>query len=306
MTNEELSPDGTVLGFVGLGVMGMPMALNLIKAGYELRVYDRNPETLDALPADSTVICSSAAEVARGASATVTMLPHSSAVHSAVMGGRGIAEGGGPGHVVVDMSSISPSVARELAASLSDLGIDFLDAPVSGGQAGAKAGTLSIMVGGDAQVVAKVSPFLRVLGERFTHIGESGSGQVAKACNQVALAVTIHGVAEALTLANACGVDVARVRNAMLGGAAASAVLERKGRKMVERDFVSGFRVALQHKDLRLALEEAENHGVVLPTASLVTQSLVSLLAHGHGDQDNSALLLHIELLSAVHGDHEK
>lgn len=300
MSSHALVPEETTLGFIGLGVMGFPMATNLASAGYKLRVYDRSRDACQSLAAKGVTVCESPADVAREAEATITMLPNSAAVEEVFIGDDGLREGAGAGHIALDMSTVAPETIRVLSGILGEQDVHVVDAPVSGGQGGARSGTLSIMVGGTPEAVRRVEPILGVLGASNTHIGPTGAGQVAKACNQVALAVTIHGVAEALTLARQSGVDVRRVREAMLGGSAASHVLEVKGQKMIERDLTAGFRVALQDKDLQLALNEAQRCGVVLPLASAAKQSLVSLMAHGHGDLDNSSLLLHIELLSAV------
>lgn len=280
------------VGFVGLGVMGRPMAKHLLAKGYALAVHNRSRASVDALVAAGATAADTPADVARRSTIVITMVPDTPDVEAVITGPGGVLEGLQPGSVVIDMSSISPVVTRRLAAAVAAGGGTMLDAPVSGGEIGAVNGTLSIMVGGDAGALARVRPVLECMGnpERIVHVGaEPGSGQVCKICNQVAIGGALAGVSEAFALARKAGVDAARVREALLGGFAASRVLEVHGERMLKRNYAPGFRARLYQKDLRLAQEAAGAHGVAMPATALVAQLLNALISSGGSDLDYSA-----------------
>ena len=281
---------GMNLGFVGLGIMGRPMALNLMRGGHAMAVYARRPESMKPLADAGAVTCASPAEVAARADATFVMVSDTPDVEAVILGPGGCIEGARPGAVVVDMSTISPAATRRIAEALAVKDIEMLDAPVSGGEVGAVNATLSIMVGGKAEVFDRVKPLFELMGKNIVHIGASGAGQVAKSCNQIVAAVTIEAVAEALLLAQANGVDAAKVREALLGGFAYSRVLELHGRRMLERDFKPGFKAALHQKDMRIVLQSAHELGVALPAAALAAQHINALVGSGEGDLDSSAI----------------
>lgn len=294
-----VSPGKTNVGFVGLGIMGKPMARNLLKAGYHLRVHSRSRGPVEELVALGAVAAASPAEAAEGAGVVITVLPDSPDVEAVVMGARGVSSALRPGAVLIDMSTISPVVSRRLAGGLLSRGVWMLDAPVSGGEKGAIEGTLSVMVGGDEAVFQACRPIFDVLGRNVLYMGPSGAGQVTKACNQIVVAVTIQAVAEAMTLASRAGVDPAKVRQALLGGFAQSRILEQHGQRMLERRFEPGFKVRLHLKDLGIALQTGRNAGVPLPATALVHELLGALQARGRQDADHSALALLMEDLSA-------
>ena len=286
------------LGFIGLGTMGRPMALNLMKHGHAMAVYARRAASLEPLVAAGAAACASPAEVARASEVVFTMVTTSSDVHGVVLGDGGVIEGARAGSVLVDMETISPDVARDVAAALAAKGVEMLDAPVSGGPGGAQAATLSIMVGGKASVFERVKPLFECLGKTIVHIGDHGAGQTTKACNQLALLVTAQGAAEALALARASGLDPAKVRDVLLGGVASSRVLELFGKRMVERDFAAGIEARLYHKDLDIVLELAHGLGQALPAAGLVMQHINALMGRGEGGNDLSALITVLEAMS--------
>ena len=283
------------VGFVGLGIMGRPQALNLRKAGYELAVWARRRQSMQPLLDAGAVGCASPKEAAAISDVTFVMVADTPDVEQVILGLDGIIEGAKPGSVVVDMSTISPVVTREIAEKLAGKNIEMLDAPVSGGDIGAINGTLSIMVGGKPGVFARVKPLFECMGKNIVHIGANGAGQVAKACNQIIAAVTLEAVAEALTLARRNGADPARVREAMLGGFAWSKVLEVHGRRIVERDFKPGFKARLHRKDLKIVTDTAAHLGLALPQASLVASHLNALVGMGLGDEDSAAVVKVIE-----------
>jgi len=289
-----------LVGFVGLGIMGRPMALNLIKGGHKLRVHGCRAESMLPLEQAGATTCASAAEAARGCDAIVTMVADTPDVEQVIFGGLGVAEGAAPGSVVVDMSTISPVATRSMAVRLANMGIEMLDAPVSGGDVDAISGTLSIMVGGSAAVFVMMRPLLELMGKTVTYIGANGAGQVAKACNQIVVAVTLESVAEALTLARRNAVDPGKVRAALLGGFAWSKVLEVHGRRIVERDFKPGFKAKLHHKDLRIVTETAAQLGIALPQSALIAQHLNALVGMGCGDEDSAAVTKVLETLSGL------
>ncbi|MEW6046042.1 MAG: 2-hydroxy-3-oxopropionate reductase [Bacillota bacterium] len=289
----------TTIAFIGLGIMGRPMAKNLLKAGFRLQVHNRSRPPVEELAAMGATPAGSPAEAARGAQVVITMLPDSPDVRQVVLGPSGVREGLRAGGVLIDMSTISPIVTREIAAALAEQGIAMLDAPVSGGEKGAIEATLSIMVGGDEEVFEACRPIFEALGKNIVYMGASGAGQVTKACNQIVVAVTIQAVSEALTLAARAGVDPAKVRRALLGGFAQSRILDLHGQRMLERNFKPGFKVRLHHKDLGIALSTGRALGVPLLSAALVNELLATLEARGRGDWDHSALA---ELASEMAG----
>jgi len=280
------------IGFIGLGVMGKPMAKNLIKAGHRVIVHNRSRAAVDELAAAGAAAAASPAEVARGATIVITMLPDTPDVERVLAGPDGVLAGLQRGSVVVDMSSISPSATKTLAAAVADKGGSMLDAQVSGGEIGAVNASLSIMVGGDDAAFARVRPIFEAMGnpERIVHIGPSGSGQVCKICNQVAIGGALAGVSEAFALARKAGVDAGRVRQALLGGFAASRVLEVHGERMLTGNYKPGFRARLYQKDLRLANEAASANAVAMPATAIVTQLVNALVASGGADLDYAAL----------------
>lgn len=290
------------VGFIGLGVMGRRMALNLSRAGVSLSVHDLNREAVAGLVAAGARDGHSIAEVGAAADIVITMLPDTPDVEAVVFGEGGLAEVMRPGSALVDMSSISPIATRDFARRLGERGIGMLDAPVSGGYQGAEAGTLSIMVGGDTALLQRCRPLLEIMGGTISHIGESGAGQVCKVCNQTAVAVQIQAMAEAMTLARKCGVDPARVREALLGGFARSTALDLHGQRVLDQNFAAGFRVALQRKDLKLALETGSATGTALPATALVQELYGVLAATGRADLDNSSLALLMQELSGIEG----
>jgi 2-hydroxy-3-oxopropionate reductase len=280
------------LGFIGLGVMGRPMARNLLKAGFSLVVHSRTRASMDELVAAGAVGASSGADVAERSDVVITMLPDSPDVRLVLAGSSGVFERARAGMVIIDMSTISPAVARELAAAAAERGVAMLDAPVSGGEIGAINGSLSIMVGGDGETLERVRPILNAMGnpERVVHIGASGAGQVCKACNQLAIGGALAAVSEVFALARKAGVDPAKVREALLGGFAASRVLEVHGQRMLDGNYTPGFRTRLYHKDMAIALETARQHDVPLPVSAVVQQLVNAMMAAGRGDADYSAL----------------
>ncbi len=296
-----MNPSASVrtAGFVGLGVMGRRMAANLLKAGFALRVHDRDRAAVVDLVALGAADAGSLAGAAE-ADVVVVMVPDTPDVEAVVFGDGGLASAMRPGAVLVDMSSISPIATRDFAARLAERGIAWLDAPVSGGFQGAEAGTLSIMVGGDAAVLERCRPLLEAMGSTVSHIGEVGAGQVCKVCNQVAVALSIQAVAESLTLAAKCGVDPAKVRTALLGGFATSRAMDLHGQRVLDGNFEAGFRVALQRKDLKLALEAGSATGTVLPATALIQELYGVLAATGRSHLDNSSLALLLQELSGM------
>ncbi len=283
------------LGFVGLGTMGRPMATRLLRAGHEVAVWARRPAALAPLVEAGASACASPAAVARDAEIVFTIVTYGSDVEAVVFGDRGLAAGFAPGSVLVDMSTIAPGLARDIAARLAERGVHMLDAPVSGGGVGAEAGTLAIMAGGDAAVLERVRPLFAVLGKTLVHVGGNGAGQVAKACNQMVMVAAIEAVAEAMRLAAAAGVDPEKVRQALAGGSAGSRVLEVFGERMTRRDFAAGVEARLHHKDFGIVLQEAHAMGLPLPATAAVGQQLNALMAQGWGGCDTASLLRVLE-----------
>jgi 2-hydroxy-3-oxopropionate reductase len=290
------------VGFIGPGIMGRPMALNLMKGGHKLWVYARRPEAMQALVAAGATACASAAEVAKHADVIFTMVSDTPDVESVIFGETGVAKHARSGSVIVDMSTISPTATKVFAERLAKQNIEMLDAPVSGGETGAINGTLSIMVGGKTQVFERVKPLFECMGKNIVHIGDNGAGQVAKACNQIVVAVTIEAVAEALTFARKNGADPAKVREALMGGFAGSKIMEVHGKRMLDNDFRPGFKVGLHQKDMRIVMETAHQLGVALPGAALVTQHLNALMGTGGTDLDSAAVVKVIERMSGMGG----
>ena len=286
------------VGFIGLGIMGGPMAKNLIEAGRELVLYNRTREKAEDLAGDGATVAGSPKEVAEQSDIVITMLPDSPQVEEVLAGEDGVLEGIRGGALIVDMSTISPVVTRELAEKVKERGASMLDAPVSGGDVGAKQGTLSIMVGGSEEDFGRAEPLFDVMGKVATLVGPVGAGQTAKACNQIVVALNIEALSEALVLGSKAGVDPAKILDAISGGLAGSAVMEAKREKMLGHDFDPGFRIELHHKDLGIALAAGREYGVSLPITAIVDQMLEALKAKGRGDRDHSAILTLVEDLA--------
>lgn len=283
------------IGFIGLGIMGKPMAYNLMKAGYKLVITNRNSAPMDELAAKGATAVGNPQAVAEKSDVIITMLPDSPQVRAVVTGGGGVLAGAKEGTLVIDMSTISPVVTQEVAQAALAHGVRMLDAPVSGGDVGAQQGTLSIMVGGSAEDFEQAKPLLEVLGKTIVHVGGIGAGQVVKACNQIVVALTIEAVSEALVLGSKAGVDPAVILKVLSGGLAANRVMEVRGPNFLKHDFQPGFKIALHHKDLGIALASGREYGVALPVTAIVDQMLMALKLRGQGDQDHSAILTLIE-----------
>lgn len=288
------------IGFIGLGIMGRPMALNLLSAGHVLAVYARRMEMMTPLQDGGALACESAAQVASRSEIVFICVSDTPDVEEVILAENGVLAGARADTVVVDMSTISPSATRVLSDILMQKKIHMLDAPVSGGEQGAISGTLSIMVGGERRIFERVLPLFQAMGKNIVHIGGNGAGQVAKACNQILIGQTIAAVGEALLLAQASGVDPARVREALLGGFAGSRVLESHGQRMLERNFKPGFKARLHQKDLRIAMEAAHELGIALPGAASAAQLLNAVVGQGKGDNDSISMLELQEALSGV------
>jgi 2-hydroxy-3-oxopropionate reductase len=285
------------VGFVGLGIMGAPMAGHLIAAGHQLFVFTRG-RMPDAIARSSATQCLNARGVAERADIVITMVPDTPDVEAALFADHGIAAGLSPGRIVVDMSSISPIATKAFAQRINALGCDYLDAPVSGGEVGAKNATLSIMVGGPESAFDKVRPLFERMGKNITRVGGNGDGQTAKVANQIIVALNIEAVAEALLFAAKAGADPARVRQALMGGFASSRILEVHGERMVKRSFDPGFRIELHQKDLNLALSSARALGVALPNTATAQELFNACVAHGGKAWDHSAMVRALETLA--------
>jgi 2-hydroxy-3-oxopropionate reductase len=285
------------IGFIGLGIMGAPMAAHLIAGGHEAYVQTRS-KVPAALREAGATLCASAAEVARAAEVIFLMVPDTPDVEKVLFGENGIATGLTPGKVLVDMSSISPIATKDFAARIVALGCDYLDAPVSGGEVGAKAGSLTIMVGGRTEVFARIQPLFALMGKNITHVGDVGAGQITKVANQMIVALNIFAVSEALVFASKAGADPARVRQALMGGFAASRILEVHGERMIKRTFSPGFRIALHQKDLGLALQGAKAVGMAMPQTAGAVQLMQVMQAQGWDQLDHSALVKALELMA--------
>ena len=284
-------PDLERVAFIGLGIMGRPMAHHLLEAGFPLAVHSRSPGPVDELVAAGAVRAGSASEAARASTVVITMLPDTPDVEQVLLGEEGVGSGAATGTLVIDMSTIDPAPTRVIAETLGANGVEMLDAPVSGGEKGAVEGTLSIMVGGSAEGFARALPLFQAMGSNIVHVGPSGAGQVTKACNQLVVAATIEAVAEALVLADRSGVDPVKVRQALMGGFAGSKILEIHGQRMLDRAFEPGFRARLHRKDARIVLDAARESGASIPSFQVVAAQLDRLVDDtGRGDLDHSAL----------------
>jgi 2-hydroxy-3-oxopropionate reductase len=287
----------TKVGFIGLGIMGAPMAANLQAGGCKLYLHDqKNPPA--ALIEGGATVCTSGAEVAKRADIIIVMVPDTPHVEAVLFDADGVAAGLSTGKVVVDMSSISPMATKEFAKKINKLGCDYLDAPVSGGEVGARAASLTIMVGGSEEAFGRVKPLFELMGKNITLVGGNGDGQTTKVANQIIVALNIQAVSEALLFASKAGADPAKVRQALMGGFAASRILEVHGERMVKRTFAPGFRIELHQKDLNLALQGARTLGVSLPNTATVQELMNSCAAHGGSGLDHSALCQAIERMS--------
>ncbi len=286
------------VGFIGLGTMGKPMARNLIKAGYPLVVHNRSRQAVEELTKEGAQAATTPKEVAARSDVLITVLPDSPDVELVVAGKDGVFQGARRGMLLIDMSTISPVVARKLAGQATGLGIEMLDAPVSGGEVGAINATLSIMVGGSEQAFDRAQPLFQAMGKNIVRIGDAGAGQVTKAANQIVVALTIEAISEALVLATKAGVDPSKVRQALLGGFASSRVLDVHGQRILDRNFKPGFRINLHSKDLSIALATGKEYAVSLPVTAQVYQMMNALLAAGSGAMDHSAIVTLIEQLS--------
>ena len=303
-----MTKSGMKVGFIGLGIMGAPMALNLLKAGHIMFVQTRSKTPIELVEGGAT-LCTSAEEVAKRADIIITMLPDTPNVEEVLFGEKGVAAGlkvnaqgsDGQPKVLIDMSSISPMATKRFAQRIQALGAQYLDAPVSGGEVGAKAASLTIMVGGGEATFERTRPLFETLGKNITLVGGHGDGQTTKVANQIIVALNIEAVAEALLFASKAGADPARVRQALMGGFAASRILEVHGERMVQRSFNPGFRIELHQKDLGLALQGAREMGVALPHTASAAQLMQVCAAHGLAGLDHSALCRSLELMS----DHE-
>ena len=290
MSGGEAAVEPCTVGFIGLGTMGIEMTRNLLKAGHSVRAFDVVPAALRAAKEAGAVPCGAVAEAAQGAFLVITMLPDTPHVEEVVMGDGGLRSNPPAGKLIIDMSTISPQAVRAMAMALKTDGLDFIDAPVSGGPLGAKNSTLTIMAGGDAEAYARARPVLTAMGTTINHVGTSGAGQTVKLCNQLMVGINLQAVCEALALGRASGVDLTQMREVLLGGSAASWMLDRLGPAMIGGDPSAGFRIDLMLKDLRLVGELAQSLSVPLPGNALVTTQYMDAKAHGEGGNGNQAL----------------
>ena len=278
------------VGFIGLGTMGREMAANLLKAGHLVRAFDVVPAALEAAVAAGAVKASSPADAAKGCDIAISMLPDTPQVEEVIYGEGGLLNAPPAGKLIIDMSTISPVAVRRMHGDLARLGVAFIDAPVSGGPVGARNAALSIMAGGEKQAFARAEPFFRAMGTTITHVGGAGAGQTVKLCNQLICGINIQAICEALALGRASGVDLEQLRHVLLGGSAASWMLDKLGPAMIAGDASAGFRIDLMFKDLRLVQEHAQALNVPLPGTALVTSQYVEARAHGEGANGNQAL----------------
>lgn len=286
-------------GFIGLGIMGKPMALHLLKAGYPVSVLEKNKASA-ALVAAGARSYPTPAAVAQDCDVVITMLPDSPEVVEVVSGKDGVLGTIRKGSLFIDMSTIAPATAKNVYEWMRQRGVEALDAPVSGGQTGAENATLSIMTGGTEAAFQRALPLLQVMGKNIVHIGGPGTGQMTKACNQMIVGMTIQAVAEAFTLARKAGVDLEKMREALLGGFAQSRILDLHGKRIIERNFLPGFKIKLHRKDMNIALEAGRELSVPLYGAALVAEHMDALLAQGKGGSDHSAIALLIEQLAGI------
>jgi len=285
------------IGFIGLGIMGTPMAQHLIEGGHTLFVHTRG-KTPRQLVDGGAIVCENNREVAQRADIIITMVPDTPDVEAVLFGENGVAEGLSAGKIVIDMSSISPVATKQFAQRINDLGCEYLDAPVSGGQVGAKAATLSIMVGGKRSTFERALPLFQLMGKNVTLVGKNGDGQTCKVANQIVVALNIEAVAEALLFAAKNGADPARVREALMGGFASSRILEVHGERMIKRAFDPGFRIELHQKDLNLALTVARQIGMSLPNTATAQELFNACAAHGGAGRDHSAIVQALEKMA--------
>ncbi len=290
------------VGFIGLGIMGRPMALNLLKGGFDVSVWARRAESMQPLAAAGAKTAASPMQLARAVDLVISMVADAPDVEQVLLGENGVAAAQKAGLVAVDMSTILPAAARDIAARLQVCGVDFLDAPVSGGEVGAIAGTLSIMVGGSAAAFEQARPVFACLGQNIVHVGDSGAGQVAKAANQIVTGVGVLTVAEALNFAAKNGVDPAKVREALLGGFAYSKILENHGQRMLDRNFKPGFKSWMHQKDMNIVMQSAHELGLCLPVAAATAQMFNAMVGAGLGEEDSIAVLKLLERLSSSKG----
>ena len=288
------------LGFIGLGIMGKPMARNLLKAGYSLTVFNRSQGPMDELASEGAAAVASSAEVAEKSEIVITMLPDSADSEQVILGERGVLEGARENSVIVDMSSIAPLVSQRIASDALKKGVEMVDAPVSGGEPGAVAGTLAIMVGAKEEVFERCLPILNVMGRSVVRVGDPGAGNIVKLANQIIVAANIEAIGEAFVLAQKAGVDPDLVFQAIRAGLAGSNALEAKAPMVMERNFNPGFRIRLHQKDLHNALLTGKDLGVPLPVTSLVQQMLGALINQGRGESDHSAIVNFIEAMAGV------
>ena len=286
------------VGFVGLGIMGRPMALNLLKSGHEVTVWARRPESMAPLLEAGAQGAANPAAVAAQVDVIFSMVADAPDVREVMLGAQGVVQGAHPGLIAVDMSTIPPAAARSIAADLAEQGITFLDAPVSGGEVGAIAGTLSIMVGGDPVAFDKVQPLFACMGKSVVYIGESGTGQVAKAANQILTGIGVLAVAEAIAFAKKNGADPSRVREALMGGFAGSKILENHGQRMLDRNFKPGFKSWMHEKDMNIVMQTAHELGLCLPGSAATAQMFNAMVGSGLGEDDSVAVLKLLERLS--------
>jgi 2-hydroxy-3-oxopropionate reductase len=290
------------VGFIGLGIMGRPMALNLLKAGFAVTVWARRAESMQPLTDAGASPAGSPAELAGQVDLAISMVADAPDVEQVMLGDKGVAASGKTGLVAVDMSTILPAAARDIAARLRAQGVDFLDAPVSGGEVGAIAGTLSIMVGGSEAAFETAKPAFAAMGRNIVHVGDSGAGQVAKAANQIVTGVGVLTVAEALNFAAKNGVDPAKVREALLGGFAYSKILENHGQRMLDRNFKPGFKSWMHQKDMNIVMQSAHELGLCLPVSAATAQMYNAMVGAGLGEEDSIAVLKLLERLSGGEG----
>jgi 2-hydroxy-3-oxopropionate reductase len=287
------------IGFIGLGIMGKPMSKHLLKAGYPVSVLSTSASVTELKSAGASSF-DTPAQLASNCDVVITMLPDSPEVMGAMTGDNGILSGIKKGSLYIDMSSIDPSASVTIFGMLQAKNVEALDAPVSGGQAGAEGATLSIMAGGSATAFTRALPLFEKMGKNIVHIGNAGAGQITKACNQVVVGMTIQAVAEALTLAKKAGVDVAKVRSALLGGFAQSKILDLHGQRILDGNFKPGFKIKLHRKDMNIALQTAKKFSVPLPGSSIVATQMDAIIAKGDGELDHSALAYFLESISGI------
>jgi len=287
------------IGFIGLGIMGRPMSLHILKGGHNVTVLQRSASA-DALAAEGAKLVSSPREVAENSDVVITCLPDSPEVEEIVLGKDGVIEGLSAGNLFIDMSTIAPATALKVFNAFAEKDVEALDAPVSGGEGGAKSASLSIMVGGSRTAFDRALPIFEKMGKNIVHIGEAGSGQVTKACNQIVVGMTIQAVAEALNLAKKAKVDVAKVREALLGGFAQSKILDVHGQRFLDNNFKPGFKINLHRKDMNIALQTGKELSVPLPGSAMVAAQMDALIARGDGELDHSALALLLGQLSGL------